>query len=78
MWTHEIRNLKKTIHTTLSEEIHAWLIKEAERANCPLNEVIEKIVVFYQKNQELPEKIISARFFLKQLKEDLAANGTNK
>jgi len=65
--------LKKTIHTTLSNEIHAWLNKEAKRANCPLNEVIEKIVVFYQKNQELPEKFISAKFFLKQLiKEELA------
>jgi hypothetical protein len=67
--------LKKTIHTTLSNEIHAWLNKEAERANCPLNEVVEKMVVFYQKNQELPEKFISARFFLKQvIKEELAAN----
>ncbi|MDO8727021.1 MAG: hypothetical protein Q7J35_13210 [Candidatus Methanoperedens sp.] len=71
--------MKKTIHTTLPEDIHTWLNKEAERANCPLNKVIEKIVVFYQKNQELPEKFISARFFLKQLiKEELAANGTNK
>jgi hypothetical protein len=71
--------LKKTIHTTLPEQIHTWLNKEADKANCPLNEVIEKIVVFYQKNHELPEKFISARFFLKQLiKEELAANGTNK
>ncbi len=71
--------MKKTIHTTLPEEIHTWLNKEAERANCPLNEVIEKIVAFYQKNHELPEKFISARFFLKQLiKEELAAQGTNK
>ena len=67
------------IHTTLPERIHTWLNKEADRATCPLNEVIEKIVVFYQKNQELPEKFISARFFLKQLiKEELAANRTNK
>ncbi|MDO8725637.1 MAG: hypothetical protein Q7J35_06185 [Candidatus Methanoperedens sp.] len=71
--------MKKTIHTTLPEQIHTWLNKEAERANCPLNAVIEKIVVFYQKNQELPEKFLSARFFLKQLiKEELTANGTNK
>ncbi|MDO8728236.1 MAG: hypothetical protein Q7J35_19460 [Candidatus Methanoperedens sp.] len=71
--------MKKMIHTTLPEEIHTWLNKEAERANCPLNAVIEKIVVFYQKNQELPEKFISAKFFLKQLiKEELAAHGTTK
>lgn len=71
--------MKKSIHTTLQEQIHTWLNKEAERANCPLNAVIEKIVVFYQKNQVLPEKFISARFFLKQLiKEELAANRTNK
>jgi len=59
--------------------VHTWLNKEAERANCPLNEVIEKTVVFYRKNQELPEKFISATFFLKQLiKEELAVNGINK
>jgi hypothetical protein len=81
IWNINSRNLhlEEEIHTTLPEEIHAWLNKEAKRADCPLNEVIEKMVVFYQKNQELPEKFISARFFLKQIiKEELAVNRTNK
>lgn len=59
--------MKKVIHTTLSKEHFGWLTQEASKNNLNLNNIIELTIDFYRKNKDIPEKFVSARFFLKQL-----------
>lgn len=70
---------RETLHTTLALEIRIWLDNESERRGCSISCLVEDIVLFYQKNKELPEMFISLRVFLKQLiKEELAEIDSDK
>ncbi len=55
------------IHTTLPKQYYVWLENKATKDKKYINEIIIDLIIFYQKNKELPVKYTNGTFFLKEL-----------
>lgn len=49
-------NIKKSVHTKLEKSTYDWLDEQAKKDNVNINDIIEKIVLFYQENVDIPNK----------------------